>query len=176
MLRAAHLPGARTGDGAHGVTSSTSEGGAMRDSWLELVAGLLRPPRPRLERCLRARELHLAARGPVRESRARALASCEARIERARAAVLEANDGVISAAMRDLEREWHALSRPDPDGELMDLWAQIAPASWIDRKRWRDAEPVARLNAAIALAADVEGVEAEEAAVAALRVALAGWG
>ena len=68
------------------------------------------------------------------------------------------------------------LSRSDPDGGLMDLWARVAPVSWIDRKPWRDSEPAARVGAAIALAADFEGVEAAESAIASLGVALAGWG
>ena len=90
--------------------------------------------------------------------------------------MFEAKDGVVSSRMTDLEREWRTLSRPDPDAGLMDLWARIAPPSWLDRKRWRDSEPSARLDAAIALAADVEGVEAAESAVASLRVALEAWG
>lgn len=68
------------------------------------------------------------------------------------------------------------LTRRDPDRGLMDLWARVAPVSWIDRKRWRDSEPDAQLDAAIALAADVEGVDAAEAAIDSLRVALAAWG
>ena len=78
--------------------------------------------------------------------------------------------------MLELEREWRSLSRSDPDDGLMDLWARVAPNSWIDRKRWRDCEPTARLDAAIALAADVEGVEAAESAVDSLVLALATWG
>jgi hypothetical protein len=57
----------------------------------------------------------------------------------------------------------------------MDLWARIAPPAWIDRKRWRETDAAAQLDAAIALAADVPGVEAAEAAIEALRVALATW-
>lgn len=101
---------------------------------------------------------------------------CEAAIESLRAAVFAAKDGAVPLRMTDLEREWRRLSRPDPEGGLMDLWAGIAPPSWIDRKRWRDSEPGARLDAALALAADVEGVEAAEAAVAALRASLASHG
>jgi hypothetical protein len=147
-----------------------------RDSWLELVDGVLRPGRPRLDVCLRERERHLDARRIAHEQRTRVLARCIADIEGARAAVFEAKDGVVSSRMTDLEREWRRLSRLDPDAGLMDLWARIAPASWLDRKRWRDSEPGARLDAAIALAADVEGVEAAEAAVGSLRLALASWG
>lgn len=78
--------------------------------------------------------------------------------------------------MTDLEREWRTLSRSDPEGGLMDLWARIAPFSWIDRKRWRDGDHAVQLDTAIALAADVEGVEAAESAIDSLRVALATWG
>lgn len=90
--------------------------------------------------------------------------------------MFEAKDGVVGGAMTELEREWRRLSRQDPDRGLMDLWAQVAPLSWIDRKRWRDSEPAARLDAAIALAADVEGVEAAESAIESLRTACAAWG
>ena len=148
----------------------------MRDAWLNLVDSVLRPARPHRERCLRARESHVAGRRLLAEGRARALAECAARIESARAAIFAANDGVVPSQMRDLEREWQRLARLDPDGGVMDLWARIAPPSWIDRKRWRDSEPAARIDAAVALAADVEGVEAAEAAIGALRVALGAWG
>lgn len=147
----------------------------MRDSWLELVDSVLRPARPHLERCLRERERHLAARRLIVEERTRAIARCVANIESARAVVFEAQDGVVTSRMTDLEREWRRLSRPDPDAGLMDLWARVAPPSWIDRKRWRDSEPAAQLDAAIALAADVEGVEAAESAIDSLGVALAAW-
>jgi hypothetical protein len=152
------------------------ERGPMRDSWLELVDCVLRPARPHLERCMREREEHLAARRLVDEERARAIASCERRIESARAVVFAANDGVVGARMTNLEREWRLLSRPDPERGLMDSWARIAPASWIDRKRWRDDRPASRLDAAIALAADAEGVEAAEGAIGSFREALAPWG
>jgi hypothetical protein len=141
-----------------------------------LVDSVLRPARPHLERCLREREMHLAARRAFVEERARAIANCRARIEDARAAVFAANDGVVTSRMGELEREWRMLSRPDPDDGLMDLWARVAPLSWIDRKRWRDSEPARRIDAAIALAADAGGVEAAESAIGSLRVALAPWG
>ena len=148
----------------------------MGDSWLELVDSVLRPSRPQLSRCVREREPCLAARKLLAEARTKKLAMCEARIEGARAAVFAADDGVVTTRMTDLEREWRLLSRMDPDAGLMDLWAGIAPASWLDRKRWRDSPAGERLDAALALAADPEGVEAAEAAVASLRVALAAWG
>jgi hypothetical protein len=148
----------------------------VRDTWLKLIDSVLRPARPHLERCLRERETHLATRQLFAEERARRIARCEARIESARAEVFAANDGVITSRMGDLEREWRRLTRPDPDGGMMDLWARVAPVSWIDRKRWRGSEPAARIDAAIALAADVEGVEAAESAVDALRVALGSCG
>jgi hypothetical protein len=147
----------------------------MRE-WLELVDRLLRPARPDLAWCVAARAEHLAARERAAASRALAVAGCVRRIEAARAAVFAANDGVISSRMTELEREWRILSRPDPDGGLMDLWARIAPARWIDKKCWRDAEPAGRVDAAIALAADADGVDAAESAVQALRTALLPWG
>jgi hypothetical protein len=148
----------------------------VRDAWLELVDTVLRPARPHRERCLRERELHVAARRLIAEGRARAIAGCVARIESARAAIFAANDGVVPARMRDLEREWQRHARVDLDGGVMDLWARVAPPAWMDRKRWRDSEPAAQIDAAVALASDVEGVEAAEAAIVALRVALAAWG
>jgi hypothetical protein len=148
----------------------------VRDSWLELVDCVLRPARPDLDRCLRERERHLAHRQVIAEERTRALARCMAEIETARSAVFAAADGFVPSRMTELEREWRRLSRRDLDGETMELWARVAPASWIDRKRWRDSEPGRHVDAAIALAADVEGIEAAEAAIASLRVALAPWG
>jgi hypothetical protein len=147
----------------------------MRDSWLKLVGRVLRPARPRLERCLEERERHLDGRRRFEEERARAIASATMRIEAERAAVFAAGDGVVTSRMTHLEREWRTLSRSDPDAGLMDLWASIAPSSWIDRKRWRDGDPATRLDIAIALAADVEGIEAAEAAIRGLRAALAEW-
>jgi hypothetical protein len=138
------------------------------DSWHELVERILRPARPNLERCLAERERHLETRRRSGDERDRAIAACEARIEAARSAIFAAQDGVVGTRITDLEREWRFLSRRDPDAGLMDLWARIAPPAWMDRKRWRDSAPDTRLDAAIALAADVQGVEAAEAAVSAL--------
>lgn len=148
----------------------------MHDPWFEVVESVLRPARSRLEPCVREGAIHRAARTLATAERARALANCESRIEAARAAVLTADDGVIPSLMTNLEREWRALSRSDSDVGLMELWARIAPSSWLDRKLWRDSAPAARLDTAIALAADVEGVEAAESAVGSLRAALAAWG
>ncbi len=148
----------------------------MRESWLGLVDRILLPARPGLERCLEERERHLASRRLVDEARARALAECEQRIEAARAKVFAANDGVVTAQMTSLEREWRRLSRPDPEAGLMDLWARIAPPTWIDRKRFRSGDATARLDAAVLLAADVDGVEAAEGAAGSLREALGAWG
>jgi len=148
----------------------------MRSSWQTVIDSLLRPARPHLERCLAEGEKHRAARRLVSEQRARALRDCELRIERARAAIFAANDGVVGASMTDLEREWRRRSRIDAESGWMDLWARIAPPSWIDEKRWRDTEGEHRLDAAIALASDVDGVEAAESAIDSLRVALAPWG
>jgi hypothetical protein len=110
------------------------------------------------------------------EERARAIADCERRINDARRAVFETNDGVVTSRMTDLEREWRRHSRQDPEDGLMDFWARIAPASWIDRKRWRGCAPASRLEAAIALAADAENVEAAEEALGLLRSTLAAHG
>jgi hypothetical protein len=145
----------------------------MIGSWQRVVESLLRPTRPRLEQCLAEREALRPSRVAFAEERARAIRDCERRIEQERAAVFAANDGVISLAMTNLEREWRKLTRLDPDAGLMELWARIAPAAWIDRKRWRDTEPALRMDAAIALAADPNGVEAAETAIASLRAALA---
>jgi hypothetical protein len=148
----------------------------MQDSWLDLVSGLLRPARPRLEQCLRERELHLDGERLVEKERARAIADCERRIEDARTRVFAANDGVVSSRMTELEQEWRRASRLDPEHGMMNLWARVAPSSWLDRKRWRDSDTATSVDAAIALASDVDGVEAAESAVDSLRVALADWG
>src|SRR5262245_39454376 len=121
----------------------------MREPWLKLVDGVLRPVRPRLEFCVRERERYIAERQVAADQRTRAVAACVARIEAARAEVFAAGDGVVSTRMTALEREWRALSRSDDDGTLMDLWARIAPSTWIDRKRWRDADPASRVDAAV---------------------------
>jgi hypothetical protein len=148
----------------------------VRQAWLELVGAVLKPARPHLERCLRERELHVARERHSCARQARALADCRARIERARAAAFAAGDGIVTWEMTCLEREWRALSRSDSDGKLMDLWARVAPAAWLDRKLWRDSDPAVQLDAAIALAADPEGVDAAESAARSLRVVLAAWG
>lgn len=138
------------------------------DSWRDVLDRVLRPARPRLAECLRAREEHVSDRRPVVEARRRALADCEARIENARAAVFAAKDGVVRSNMTELEREWRRLSRADIDGEVMHLWARIAPREWIDRKLWRGSHRELFVDAAIALASDVDGVEAAEAAARSL--------
>src|SRR5688500_1122447 len=102
------------------------------DSWQKVIDSVLRPARPELERCFAARAEYLVARQLHASERARAMKDCELRIEQARTMVFAANDGVVTARMTDLEREWRRLSRPDPDAKMMDLWAQIAPPSWID--------------------------------------------
>jgi len=147
----------------------------MLASWLQLVEGVLRPARPALEVCLREGELQRARERSLAEARIQKLAECQRRIEAARAEVFATGDGVVPLHMTDLEREWRTAARSDHDGRLMDLWARIAPPAWIDRKRWRDSDPMAQLDAAMALAADVAGVEAAEAAIDALRVALQPW-
>jgi hypothetical protein len=146
------------------------------DPWLSLLERVLRPARPDLDRCLREREQHVEARRAVDAVRAQKIAACEARIVALREDVFAAADGVVTSKMTALEREWRALSRRDPDAGLMDLWARAAPPSWIDNKRWRDSAPDDRLDASVALAADVDGVEAAERAVSSLRDALTAWG
>jgi hypothetical protein len=148
----------------------------MRDTWSEILDAVLRPARPHLERCLRAREDYLAARQLLAAERVVEVARCVRSIDALRTAVFASNDGVVTRRMTELEREWRRLTRGDPDAGLMDLWARIAAPSWIDRKLWRDSAPAARLDAAIALAADAEGVDAAESAIDALRSALAGHG
>jgi len=145
----------------------------MKDTWWNVLDRVLRPARPALERVLRECTPHLERRAARAIERARAIARCEARIEAARSDVFAANDGIVGRRMTELEREWRTLSRVDPDEGLMDLWVRIAPAAWIDRKRWRDAAPGARFDAAIALAADPDGVERAEAAALALRAEVA---
>ncbi|MES1176480.1 MAG: hypothetical protein ABUL62_19305 [Myxococcales bacterium] len=137
---------------------------------------MLRPARPDLQSRLREGEQFRASLNRGFEQRARARAACQARIEQARASVFATGDGVVPSLMTDLEREWRTLSRFDLDDGMMDVWARLAPRSWLDRKRWRHSEPAARLDAAIALASDVQGVEAAEAAAGELRAALAAWG
>jgi hypothetical protein len=141
----------------------------MADVWLELPATLLRPSRPALARCLAEREIHLAARRRIGEERARVMSDCERRIEQLRAAVFAASDGRVGAKMTDLEREWRGLAKVDPDAGMMDLWARIAPTDWHDRKVWRDGPAIDRVDLAVALASDVEGVKAAEDATRKMR-------
>ena len=136
----------------------------MREAWLRVVDSLLRPARPRLAECRAEAERMAQA---FASERARAVADCERRIEALRAEVFAAKNGVVTASMTALEREWRRLSRGDRDGELMDIWARIAPRSWVDRKRWRDAP---QLETAVLLAADPEGVEQAEDAIGGARV------
>lgn len=141
----------------------------MSDVWLDLAGSLLRPMRPQATRCLEERERHLAERKRTTDERTRAMADCERRIELARAAIFAASDGVVGASMTDLEREWRKLAKVDPDAGLMDLWARIAPVRWHDEKRWRGCPAADRVDVAVALACDPEGVEAAEAAAARIR-------
>lgn len=145
----------------------------MKDAWWNVLDRVLQPARPKLAQCLRERAPHFERREARATERARAIARCEARIEAARSEVFAAKDGIVGRRMTELEREWRTLSRVDPDQGLMDLWARIAPPAWIDRKRWRDAAPAERFDAAIALAADPDGVECAEAAALALRTEVA---
>jgi hypothetical protein len=145
-------------------------------TWFDLVEYLGKPRRTELVRTLAKRDAHVARRRTSAEARARAKAACEARIERARAAVFAEGDGVVGGAMTTLEREWRQLARSDDDGAMMDLWAEIAPPAWCDQKRWRGAPAETCADLAVALASDPEGVEAAERAARALREALAACG
>jgi hypothetical protein len=145
-------------------------------AWLEVLDRVLRPARPCLARCLAARDAHAAESRGRAGVKLRAMAQCERSIDDARARVFAADDGIVGRRMTELEREWRRLSSPDPEAGLMDLWAELAPASWIDRKRFRGAEAGAMLDALVALAADPDGVEEAERAVSALRSALAPHG
>ena len=148
----------------------------MGSDWLELLDCVLRPARPALGRCLAECDRYLEQQRSQRELLARELADCEQRINQARAAVFEAADGVVGARMTELEREWRQLSRRRHDAGVMDLWASLAPSSWLDRKRFRDSPPALWLDAAVALAADAENVERAERAVLLLRSRLAPFG
>ncbi len=145
-------------------------------AWLAVIDRVLQPARPELERCVREGQVHRQERQVVHQRRAAAIAACMSRIESARAAVFAADTGAVPQLMTDLEREWRVLSRKDADDGLMDLWARLTPGSWHDRKRWRDSSAADKVDAAVALAADVRGVEAAEAAAHSLRSALAAWG
>jgi hypothetical protein len=141
----------------------------MADVWLELPGSLLRPARPDAARCLKERERHLTERKRLSDERGRKIADCERRIEHLRAAVFAASDGVVGRRMTELEREWRMLAKVDPDAGLMDLWARVAPPAWHDQKRWRDCPAIDRVDIAVALACDVEGVEAAEEGARRLR-------
>ncbi len=149
----------------------------MRDSWLELVDRMLCPARPLLDACLRAAEPHRVAARAASEQRARALSACQGRIEQARAAVFAAGDGIVPAGMTDLEREWRALLRSDSRSRIDGLEGRAwRPGRGSIASAGATAPRVRGSTRAIALAADVAGVEAAEAAVSSLRVALAPWG
>jgi hypothetical protein len=138
----------------------------MQGSWLGLLDRVLRPARPDLERCLNERARHVALRCSRQAERTRALALCVEQIDEARRVVFEADDGVVGAHMTALEREWRRLSREDPEGGLMDLWAGLVTPASIDLKRWRGAGASDELEALVALAADEANVILAEAALA----------
>lgn len=137
----------------------------MRNTWLEVLDRVLKPARPDLARCQEIRERDRSLRKASVDALGARMASCEARINAMRHDVFTSNDGVVGKRMTELEREWRLLHERSSDLGMMDLWAQVAPASWIDRKRWRDSAAPLRLDAMIALASDVENVEKVEAAV-----------
>jgi hypothetical protein len=158
---------------AHSQSQSHSQlHSQSRSRWLELVRErVLSPRRLDLARCEGERGPYLEARRIKSEERTRAKIHCERRIDALRAEVFAAQDGVVTARMTALEREWRQLSRAaerDREGALMDLWARVAPREWIDRKRWRDTAPALQLDAVIALASDVDGVNNAEAAITTL--------
>lgn len=101
-----HLPGLRAGNAA--------------SYWLEMYEGPESPARPSLQRRASERERHLDGRW-LAEKRAHAIADCERRINDARTVVFATNDGVVTARMTDLEREWRTLSGPLPEAGLVDL-------------------------------------------------------
>jgi SAM-dependent methyltransferase len=70
--------------------------------WLAMYEGEVSDRRPQPD-----------AKPASAEARAHALADCERRINLARASVFAANDGVVTAVMTDLEREWRALHAAD---------------------------------------------------------------
>ncbi len=148
----------------------------MHDTWLKLVGRVLRPTRSRLEFLERERERHVEEQRALGERRTRAVGRCCARIEAARAEIFAADDGVVSWKMLELEREWRRLSRNDVDGALMNLWARLVPSRWHDHKRFRDSAPDRRLDAVIALASDVDGIDAAVTAIDALRPTLVPFG
>lgn len=148
----------------------------MEDVWISAARRLSRPARLDLPRCLRARAEHVERLRARERERASARSACEAEIERERARVFGADDGVVSSRMTELERAWRRLSRTDPEAGLMDLWAEVVPRTWVDRKRWRESPPSAWVDAAVALASDVPGVEAAEGAARRLSAALSAWG
>jgi SAM-dependent methyltransferase len=85
--------------------------------WLEMYEGSESAARLELGRSVSERARHLDARRLFAEKRAHAIAECERRIHEARAAVFAASDGVVTARMTDLEREWRTLSRRDAGTE-----------------------------------------------------------
>ncbi len=137
----------------------------MHDPWPDLVSKLLRPSRPDAARCARERDGFELERRAMRAEQASAISDCVRRIEEAREQVFAAGDGRVPRTMTDLEREWRRLARVDPEAGVMDLWARVAPAAWLDRKPWRGAD----LDLAMALATDVSGVDRAEASVRSLR-------
>lgn len=148
----------------------------MDAQWQEVVECLLRPKRAGQERVAAAKTRFDALRRERLAERARALAAAVAEIESARAVVFARDDGIVSAEMTALERRWRALSRPDEDGEAMDYWSLLVPARWLDRKLFRGAPRGQALALAGALASDLDGVEAVEAAVADLARTLGAHG
>lgn len=145
----------------------------MGEAWSKLIERVLEPERRHLAHCDEARARWERMHRVDSEARSNALRACEARIEELRAEVFAASDGVVPARMTELEREWRWRARHDNEAELVALWAHVLPPlaspSWVDRKAWRDSERESWVEAAIALAADIDNVQAAEAAIERLR-------
>lgn len=141
--------------------------------WDRIVNGVLRPARPRLDRCVEAHRAYLAAVADRTHGHARTLADIENRLSRARERVFAEGSGKVPAEITAIEREWLAAARnPAPARELETLWRQVAPERWLDGAR-----PMPEgAEAVVTLASDPDGVEAAERAAHDLREALVPWG
>jgi hypothetical protein len=142
----------------------------MVEEWSAIVAGVLSPARPQLERCLRAYRQYSDALADRLQARTRSLADVERRLNAARERVFAAGTGVVPAEMTVIEREWLAAARaPAPSRELETLWRQVAPKRWIEAGR----PAPTSAEAIVTLASDPDGVEEAERAASTLRDALA---
>lgn len=136
-----------------------------------MISGVLRPERPELARCLEATRRWRERRGADRRERMRALADCERRIVEARGRVFAAKDGVVTAEMTALEREWRELARGE-DATVAELRRELPAGTPVTALPARGVDPAV---AAVTLASDPAGVAAVERAAAALKSALEPW-